>query len=128
MDVQDGADYAFEVECAIPCVATLPRGDSLLHGGMRVRLHAYIPVVSAVNSPAASAELNGYVLGASVERIDENVEIDLVLHARLQRPAGCTNLTSAEIGDSRRSISTSVRQPAVVVELIRFADQRVASQ
>lgn len=39
--------------------------------------------------------------------MDGDVEIDLVLHARLQRPADCANLTSAEMGAGRPSISTS---------------------
>jgi hypothetical protein len=48
MDVQNGANYAFEVECAIPCVAALPYGDSLLDGSVRVRLHEDIPAMSVI--------------------------------------------------------------------------------
>lgn len=51
MDVQNLADNAFEVECTIPCVAALSCRDSLLHGSVRVRLHADFPAVLVINNP-----------------------------------------------------------------------------
>jgi len=57
MDVQNRADYAFEVECTIPCVAALSCRDSLLHGSVRVRLHADFPAVFVINNPVGWMEL-----------------------------------------------------------------------
>jgi hypothetical protein len=58
MDVQNRADYAFEVECTIPCIAALSCRDSLLHGSVRVRLHADFPAVLVINNPVGWMELS----------------------------------------------------------------------
>jgi hypothetical protein len=124
MDVQNRADYAFEVECTIPCVAALSCRDSLPHGSVRVRLHADFPAVSVINGLVYWMKLNRRSLTQLKDLMSRStitflsnfprrctgsnarlmypynawldVETSLVLHARLRRPTDRANITSAE--------------------------------